>query len=98
MNPAELSRPAVGLTTPVLSHKSITVGASSLQKTPKVSNAVPARIDLEPVYAALKAAIGSELWPVYKETTSQFLVGTSVASRLLAILAMHRPSAPAFYY
>ncbi|TLD27259.1 hypothetical protein PspLS_05064 [Pyricularia sp. CBS 133598] len=75
MNPAELSRPAIGLTTPVLSHKSITVGASSLQKTPKVSNAVPARIDLEPVYAALKAAIGSDQWPVYKETTSQFLVG-----------------------
>lgn len=75
MNPAELSRPAIGLTTPILSHKSITVGASSLQKTPKVSNAVPVRIDLEPVYSALKAAIGSELWPVYKETTSQFLVG-----------------------
>lgn len=75
MNPAELSRPAIGLTTPVLAHKSITVSAPSLQKTPKVGTAVPARIDLEPVYSALKSALGPEQWLIYKETIPQFLVG-----------------------
>lgn len=77
MNPAELSRPAIGLTTPVLTHKSITVSAPVLQKTPKIGTAVPARIDLEPVYSALKSALGPEQWLVYKETIPQFLVGMS---------------------
>lgn len=72
INPADLSRPSISLSTPVLSNKTITV-SSSLQK-PK-SQIIPARIELEPVYAALKAAIGNEQWTTYKETLSQFLIG-----------------------
>ncbi len=74
INPAELSRPAIGLTTPILPNKSITPSAVSLQK-PAKSVSIPARVDLEPLYIALKAAVGHEHWAVYKETTTQFLIG-----------------------
>ncbi|KAJ9156427.1 Transcriptional coactivator HFI1/ADA1 [Pleurostoma richardsiae] len=74
INPAELSRPSIGLATPVLSTKTITVSAPTLQKS-KGSQLVPARIDVEPIYTALKAAIGSEQWAAYKEATTQFLIG-----------------------
>lgn len=43
------------------------------QKTPKASNSVP-RIDLEPLYTSLKAAIGDQ-WGKYKEATSLFILG-----------------------
>ena len=75
INPADLSRPPVGLSTPILSSKSITVSGSSLQKIPKTSQIIPARIDLEPIYAELKVAIGPEQWPTYKDTITQFLLG-----------------------
>ncbi|KAI1840823.1 hypothetical protein JX265_006936 [Neoarthrinium moseri] len=72
IDPAALSRPSVSLSTPIL--KSITVSAPASQK-PKTSQIIPARIDLEPLYAALKSAIGSEQWAVYKESTTQFVLG-----------------------
>ncbi|KAI1435220.1 transcriptional regulator of RNA polII, SAGA, subunit-domain-containing protein [Xylaria sp. CBS 124048] len=74
IDPAALSsRPPVNLSTPVL--KSITVSTPATQKITKTSQIIPARIDLEPLYAALKAAIGIEHWNVYKDTTSQFFTG-----------------------
>lgn len=76
INPSEtLSRPSVSLSTPILSNKSITVSAPSLQKAPKTSQLIPARIDLEPIYTKLKAHIDPEQWPIYKEATTQFLIG-----------------------
>ncbi|KAI0134269.1 transcriptional regulator of RNA polII, SAGA, subunit-domain-containing protein [Xylariales sp. AK1849] len=72
IDPAALSRPSVSLSTPIL--KSITVSAPSSQK-PKTSQIIPARIDLEPLYAALKSAIGPEQWVVYKDSTTQFMLG-----------------------
>ncbi|KAK3326444.1 transcriptional regulator of RNA polII, SAGA, subunit-domain-containing protein [Apodospora peruviana] len=74
INPAALSRPSV-LTTPILSNKSINVSVSSVQKPVKTSQLIPARIDLEPIYAALKQAIGPERWPIYNEASSQFFLG-----------------------
>jgi transcriptional coactivator HFI1/ADA1 len=75
IDPAALSRPAVALSTPTLSSKSLSITATSTQK-PKASQIIPARIDLEPLYTALKAAIGSEQWAAYKESTSNFFLGT----------------------
>ncbi|KAI1081070.1 transcriptional regulator of RNA polII, SAGA, subunit-domain-containing protein [Whalleya microplaca] len=73
IDPAALSRPSVSLSTPVL--KSITVSAPTAQKITKTSQIIPARIDLEPLYAALKSAIGTEQWNIYKDSTTQFVLG-----------------------
>jgi transcriptional coactivator HFI1/ADA1 len=75
IDPAALSRPSIGLSTPIMSNKSIIVQTSSSQKVPKTSQIVPARIDLEPLYTALKSTITSEQWAIYTSTISQFLVG-----------------------
>ncbi|KAL2019714.1 hypothetical protein VTK56DRAFT_9251 [Thermocarpiscus australiensis] len=75
INPAALSRPSISLSTPILSNKSISVTAPSIHKAPKVSQLIPARIDLEPIYTALKSSIGAEQWPTYKETITNFLIG-----------------------
>jgi len=77
INPAALSRPSISLSTPILANKSINVSVPSLQKTPKTSQLIPTRIDLEPIYTALKASIGAEGWAVYKEAVTQFLIGAS---------------------
>lgn len=75
INPAALSsRPSISLTTPVMSTKSITVGSS--QKPKGTTFVIPSRIDLEPIYTKLKALIDPEKWPIYKEATTQFLIGT----------------------
>ncbi|KAI0472723.1 transcriptional regulator of RNA polII, SAGA, subunit-domain-containing protein [Xylariaceae sp. FL0804] len=73
IDPAALSRQAVSISTPTL--KSITVSAPSAQKIAKISQIIPARIDLEPLYASLKSAIGNEQWNTYKDSTTQFILG-----------------------
>ncbi len=78
INPAALSRPSISLSTPVLSNKSINVSAPSIHKAPKTSQLIPARIELEPIYTTLKASIGAEQWPTYKETITNFLIGTAL--------------------
>lgn len=83
IDPAALSRPSIQLSTPILATKSITVSAPKVIKTSQI---IPARIDLEPLYAALKGAIGNEQWPTYKETISKFVVGTSGPLSPLATL------------
>jgi transcriptional coactivator HFI1/ADA1 len=78
INPAALSsRPSISLSTPVLSKQSINVSVPSIHKAPKTSQLIPARIDLEPIYTALKSSIGAEQWPTYKETITNFLIGTA---------------------
>ncbi|KAK4646693.1 hypothetical protein QC761_212810 [Podospora bellae-mahoneyi] len=75
IDPAALSRPSISVSTPVLANKSINVSAPSLHKTPKTSQLIPARIDLEPIYTQLKSTIGPEQWVIYKETITNFLIG-----------------------
>ncbi|KAH7326285.1 transcriptional regulator of RNA polII, SAGA, subunit-domain-containing protein [Stachybotrys elegans] len=75
IDPAALSRPTVSLSTPILSTKTLSITAPGSQKTPKTSQIIPARIDLEPLYSALKSAIGPEQWLVYKDSLSNFLLG-----------------------
>ena len=73
IDPAALSRPSVISSTPILPPKSLNVTAPSSQKVSKSSH-VPPRIDLEPLYTALKAAIG-ENWGTYKNAISLFVMG-----------------------
>lgn len=73
IDPAALSRPAGGLSTPVL--KSITVTQPIPQKVTKTSQIIPARIDLEPLYTALKTSVAIEQWNIYKDATSRFMLG-----------------------
>ncbi|TGJ88622.1 hypothetical protein E0Z10_g133 [Xylaria hypoxylon] len=74
IDPAALSsRPSVSVSTPVL--KTITVSTPATQKITKTSQIIPARIDLEPLYTALKAVIGIEQWNTYKDSTTQFILG-----------------------
>ena len=82
IDPAALSRPSVSVSTPILQNKTINVSAPSLHKPVKTSQLIPARIDLEPIYTALKVSIGAEQWVVYKETITNFLIGTHMASTL----------------
>ncbi|KAL8821891.1 MAG: hypothetical protein Q9191_007219 [Dirinaria sp. TL-2023a] len=75
IDPAALSRtdsisqPSTSLTI----SKPSTAPTSSAPKAQKASNAVQ-RIDLEPLYTSLKAAIGDQ-WAKYKEATSLFILG-----------------------
>ncbi|KAF5026174.1 hypothetical protein F66182_1738 [Fusarium sp. NRRL 66182] len=75
IDPAALSRPSVSLSTPILSNKTLAGSTPGAPKIAKSSQIIPARIDLEPLYTALKAAIGNEQWVRYKESTSEFLIG-----------------------
>ncbi|KAM3438666.1 hypothetical protein NHJ13734_004069 [Beauveria thailandica] len=73
IDPAALSRPVINVSTPILSTKSL----SSLGGTLKAkSSQIPGRIDLEPLYTGLKAAIGPEQWQIYKEATTEFFIGS----------------------
>ncbi|KAH8820945.1 transcriptional regulator of RNA polII, SAGA, subunit-domain-containing protein [Xylogone sp. PMI_703] len=73
IDPAALSQPSVISTTPILPPKTINAPTPSSQKVSKSSH-VPPRIDLEPLYTALKQAIG-ENWGTYKESISLFVMG-----------------------
>jgi transcriptional coactivator HFI1/ADA1 len=77
IDPAALSRPSIISTTPILPPKSILSTAPSVPKISKAQH-IPARIDLEPLYTALKIAIG-EHWGTYKESISLFVMGKYIA-------------------
>lgn len=75
IDPAALSRQGSGSipsSTPVLPSKSVPTPASTQKQSKSLS--MGQRIDLEPLYTALKAAIG-EHWVPYKEATSLFILG-----------------------
>lgn len=72
IDPAALSRPAAS-TTPILPSKSISANAVTSQKTSR-KDQWPERINLEPLYMAVKNAIGDN-WTLYKESISLFVMG-----------------------
>ena len=82
IDPAALSRPAVSVGTPTLATKSISINAPGFPK-PKASQIIPARIDLEPYYAAVKAFIPSDKWNLYKDTISDLAFGMSTTLAVL---------------
>ncbi|KAH6674215.1 transcriptional regulator of RNA polII, SAGA, subunit-domain-containing protein [Halenospora varia] len=83
IDPAALSRPPIS-TTPILPPKSLSLSTPIVPKVAKSSH-VPPRIDLEPLYTALKVAIG-EHWGTYKESITLFMIGqlsqTELAGRI----------------
>lgn len=72
IDPAALSRPAATVSTPVRANKTLPVTSAT---KPAKSSQIPPRIDLEPLYAELKSVLGAEHWLVYKEATTEFLIG-----------------------
>ncbi|KAI0998373.1 hypothetical protein K3495_g9822 [Podosphaera aphanis] len=74
IEPAALSRP-LNSTTSILPSKSLHAQAQNVSKSSKSPGVhPPPRIDLEPLYMALKCAI-SEHWGTYKEAIVKFLSG-----------------------
>ncbi|KAK2762802.1 transcriptional coactivator hfi1/ADA1 [Arachnomyces sp. PD_36] len=72
IDPAALSRNDSSSSS-VPTSKSVATSAPATQKTTKALIAVP-RLDFEPIYTELKAAIG-ENWVEYKQSTTLFLLG-----------------------
>jgi hypothetical protein len=72
IDPTALSRPIS--TTPILPPKTISTTVVTAVKPSKPSGHVPPRIDLEPLYTALKTAIGDH-WGTYKDSINLFVMG-----------------------
>ncbi|OOF90776.1 hypothetical protein ASPCADRAFT_400506 [Aspergillus carbonarius ITEM 5010] len=72
IDPAALSR-TDSASTAIASSKNTAPSAPPTQKSTKALISVP-RLDLEPIYTELKAAIG-DTWAEYKEATTLFLLG-----------------------
>lgn len=72
IDPAALSRADAASTT-LASSKGAAANALSSQKSTKALISVP-RLELEPAYTELKAAIG-DYWTEYKTATALFLLG-----------------------
>ncbi len=87
IDPAALSR-SDSISQPTLTPLTTTKlnGASvpSSQKTTKPTNSAQ-RIDLEPLYTALKAAIGDS-WGTYKEAVNLLAIGTSFTKHAGAVV------------
>lgn len=75
IDPAALSRNDSSSSS-VPTSKAVGTSAPATQKTTKALIAVP-RLDFEPIYTELKAAIG-ENWVEYKQSTTLFLLGTYI--------------------
>ncbi|KOC14632.1 transcriptional co-activator (Hfi1/Ada1) [Aspergillus flavus AF70] len=74
IDPAALSR-TESASTAITPSKNATPSTSTTSKSTKALISVP-RLDLEPIYTELKAAIGDS-WSEYKEATTLFLLGTN---------------------
>ncbi|EAW13800.1 TADA1 family protein [Aspergillus clavatus NRRL 1] len=72
IDPAALSR-TDSASTATATSKSAATSAPTTQKSTKALISVP-RLDFEPIYTELKAAIGDN-WAEYKESTTLFLLG-----------------------
>lgn len=72
IDPAALSR-ADAASTAIASSKGSAANTPATQKSTKALISVP-RLDLEPAYTELKAAIGDN-WAEYKQSTALFLLG-----------------------
>lgn len=75
-------------TTPTLSTKSLPLPPPTLK--PEKSKITAPRVDVEPLYTAVKGAISDVDWTMYKSSISQFLLGNlnqeELSSRLDRIL------------
>ena len=78
IDPAALSRPSISSSTPILPPKSLSIvppPSSAATKTMSTkTERIPPRIDLEPLYVALKKEVG-ERWREYSEAVGRFVMG-----------------------
>ncbi len=76
IDPAALSRASISSSTPILPPKALSiVPLSSIPVSkPVKSDKIPPRIDLEPLYNALKNSIGEE-WSRYCEAVRMYAMG-----------------------
>jgi hypothetical protein len=65
-----------GSTTPTMSSKPLPTSSVQSQKPVKSTTPIAPRIDVEPIYSALKAAVGRN-WNLYRETVGLYLLGMS---------------------
>ena len=79
IDPAALSR-TDSASTAVSTSKAVASAAAISQKSTKALISVP-RLDLEPVYTELKAAIGDN-WAEYKQSTTLFLLGIFLSTQV----------------
>ncbi|KAH0565478.1 hypothetical protein GP486_001138, partial [Trichoglossum hirsutum] len=86
IDPAALSRSNITTQVSMVSLPPVKPLSGSTTTTPKVTKpiSITPRIDLEPLYTSLKAAVG-EHWVAYKEAISLFVLGPLVLSRDLTI-------------
>ena len=75
MNPADLSITI----SPTLTTKALTTPSTALNKNGKIP--IP-RVDLEPIYVQLKAALGDQ-WADYKAAVNAFTLGTRQSWNLM---------------
>ncbi|ORY10170.1 transcriptional regulator of RNA polII, SAGA, subunit-domain-containing protein [Clohesyomyces aquaticus] len=61
-------------TTPILSNKELMSPRISIAKPEKRAVTAP-RVDVEPLYTALKSSMGDAEWAIYKEGIARFLLG-----------------------
>jgi transcriptional coactivator HFI1/ADA1 len=80
IDPAALSR-TDSASTSVSAAKPVISAAPATQKLTKALISVP-RLDLEPIYTELKAAIGDN-WADYKHNTTLFLLGAGPSRGLI---------------
>ncbi|KAF2495124.1 hypothetical protein BU16DRAFT_561428 [Lophium mytilinum] len=64
----------VSTSTPIISSKSLPTAAPAVKPVGKPTVTAP-RIDLEPLYTALKSAVGDTDWTIYKEAIRCFVIG-----------------------
>jgi transcriptional coactivator HFI1/ADA1 len=66
----------VSTSSPIVSSKSLPSAAPAVKPAGKPTVTAP-RIDLEPLYTALKSAVGDADWTIYKEAIRCFVIGMS---------------------
>lgn len=77
IDPAALSRADAAASTAIASSKGSASNAPATQKSSSKALISVPRLDLEPAYTELKAAVGDH-WTEYKQSTALFLLGREI--------------------
>lgn len=85
IDPAALSRADAAASTAIASSKGSATNAPATQKSSSKALISVPRLELEPAYTELKAAIGDN-WSEYKQSTALFLLGGWLCQYLRKIL------------
>jgi len=83
MNPADLTLPTIS---PTLSAKTLATSHPSAQKNSSTGKVPVSRVELEPIYTQLKAALGADQWAEYKAALNAFVLGNLNQAELSWVL------------